>query len=90
MDSLAMPRRPRSSAEERAQWVSQYHSSQVSAHEFAQQHQRYRIRQEQAPAIWEGLKKRAEELKPQLLPKSTLGQAGELHSASVANLTLPW
>ena len=33
-----MPRRPRSSAEERAQWVSQYHSSQVSAREFAQQH----------------------------------------------------
>ena len=37
--------------------------------------ERYRIRQEQAPAIWEGLNKRAEELKPQLLPKSTLGQA---------------
>jgi transposase len=37
--------------------------------------ERYRIRQEQAPEIWEGLKKRAEELKPQLLPKSTLGQA---------------
>jgi transposase len=37
--------------------------------------ERSRIRQEQAPAIWEGLKKRAEELKPQLLPKSTLGQA---------------
>jgi transposase len=37
--------------------------------------ERYRIRQEQAPAIWEGVKKRAEELQPQLLPKSTLGQA---------------
>jgi len=32
-------------------------------------------RQEQAPAIWEALRKQAEELKPKLLPKSTLGQA---------------
>jgi hypothetical protein len=37
--------------------------------------ERYRLRQEQAPAIWEALRKRAEELKPKLLPKSTLGQA---------------
>jgi transposase len=37
--------------------------------------QRYRIRQEQAPSIWEAMKKRAEELQPQLLPKSTLGKA---------------
>ncbi len=37
--------------------------------------QRYQIRQEQAPAIWEALKKRAEQLQPKLLPKSTLGQA---------------
>jgi hypothetical protein len=38
MDSLAMQRRPRSSAEERAQWVSQFHSSQASTRQFAQQH----------------------------------------------------
>jgi len=31
--------------------------------------------QEQAPAIWKGLKERAQELQPKLLPKSTLGQA---------------
>jgi len=37
--------------------------------------ERYRLRQEQAPAIWEALRKQAEELKPKLLPKSTLGQA---------------
>ena len=37
--------------------------------------ERYRIRQEQAPEIWEALKKRAKELQPKLLPKSTLGQA---------------
>lgn len=37
MDSLAVQRQPRSSAEERAQWVSQYHSSQLSARQFAQQ-----------------------------------------------------
>lgn len=37
--------------------------------------ERFRIRLEHAPSIWEGLKKRAEELEPQLLPKSTLGQA---------------
>jgi hypothetical protein len=29
-------------------------------------HERYRIRQEQVPEIWEALKKRAEELKPKL------------------------
>jgi transposase len=33
------------------------------------------VRQEQAPPIWEGLQQRAEELKPKLLPQSTLGQA---------------
>ena len=37
--------------------------------------ERYRIRQEQAPPIWEAMKKHAKELQPQLLPKSTLGQA---------------
>jgi transposase len=36
---------------------------------------RYQIRHEQAPPIWEAMKKQAEELKPKLLPKSTLGQA---------------
>ena len=33
------------------------------------------IRHQQAPPIWEAMKKQAEELKPKLLPKSTLGQA---------------
>jgi transposase len=33
------------------------------------------VREEQAPAIWETLQKRAQEIKPQLLPKSTLGKA---------------
>jgi transposase len=37
--------------------------------------QRYQIRQQQAPSIWEALKERAQELKPKLLPQSTLGQA---------------
>jgi transposase len=37
--------------------------------------QRYQIRLEQAPPIWEALKKQAEELKPKLLPRSTLGKA---------------
>ena len=37
--------------------------------------QRYHLRQEQAPPLWEALKKHAEELQPQLLPKSTLGKA---------------
>jgi hypothetical protein len=37
--------------------------------------QRYRLRQEQAPPLWEAMKKHAEELQPQLLPKSTLGKA---------------
>jgi hypothetical protein len=37
--------------------------------------ERYRFRQEQAPPLWEALKKHAEELQPQLLPKSTLGKA---------------
>lgn len=37
--------------------------------------ERFRIRQEQAPPIWEAMKKQAEELKPKVLPKSTLGQA---------------
>jgi transposase len=36
---------------------------------------RYRIRLEEAPAIWEALKNKAEQLQPQLLPKSTLGKA---------------
>jgi transposase len=37
--------------------------------------ERYRFRQEQAPPFWEAMKKHAEELQPQLLPKSTLGKA---------------
>jgi transposase len=37
--------------------------------------ERYPHRQEQAPPIWEAMKKQAEELKPKLLPQSTLGKA---------------
>jgi transposase len=37
--------------------------------------ERYRLRQEQAPSLWEAMKKHAQELQPQLLPKSTLGKA---------------
>lgn len=37
--------------------------------------ERFQIRHEQAPPIWEAMKKQAEELKPKLLPKSTLGKA---------------
>ena len=37
--------------------------------------ERYRIRQEQVPAIWEAMKQHAEKLQPSLLPKSTLGKA---------------
>ncbi len=37
--------------------------------------ERYRIRQEQAPAIWQTMKSRAEELATLYLPKSTLGNA---------------
>ena len=37
--------------------------------------ERYRLRQEQAPAIWEAMKQHAEKLQPSLLPKSTLGKA---------------
>jgi transposase len=37
--------------------------------------ERFQIRHRQAPPIWEALKKQAEELKPKLLPKSTMGQA---------------
>jgi transposase len=37
--------------------------------------ERYRLRQGQAPEIWEAMKKNAEKLQPQLLPKSTLGKA---------------
>jgi hypothetical protein len=38
MEALALQRRPRASAQERARWISQYHSSQLSARQFAQQH----------------------------------------------------
>ena len=38
MESLTVQRRFRVSAEERAQWVSQYHSSGLSTRQFAQQH----------------------------------------------------
>jgi transposase len=37
--------------------------------------ERYERRLQDAPAIWEAMKARAEELKPLLLPKSTLGKA---------------
>jgi transposase len=37
--------------------------------------ERFRIRQEQAPPIWQAMRKQAEELKPKLLPQSTMGQA---------------
>lgn len=37
--------------------------------------ERYERRLQQAPAIWETMKARADELKPLLLPKSTLGKA---------------
>jgi hypothetical protein len=37
--------------------------------------QRQAIRQARAPQIWAGMKTRAEELQPKLLPKSTLGKA---------------
>jgi transposase len=37
--------------------------------------ERYQLRQEQAPPIWEAMKKQAEEWKPKLLPQSTLGKA---------------
>jgi|ERR1700730_10226246 len=38
MEALTQQRRPRVSAQERAQWVSQYRSSELSARQFAQQH----------------------------------------------------
>jgi transposase-like protein len=38
MESLTVQRRPRVSQEERAQWVSRYHASQLSGRQFAQQH----------------------------------------------------
>ena len=37
--------------------------------------ERHRLRQEHAPAIWESIRLKAQELKPKLLPKSTLGKA---------------
>jgi transposase-like protein len=37
MESLTVQRRPRVSAEERAQWVARYHASQLSTRQFAQQ-----------------------------------------------------
>jgi len=37
--------------------------------------ERFQIRQVQARPIWEAMKNQAEELKPKLLPRSTLGQA---------------
>ena len=37
--------------------------------------ERYRIRREQAPAIWDAMQQHAEALQPKLLPKSTLGKA---------------
>lgn len=37
--------------------------------------ERYERRRQQAPDLWESMKNRADELKPALLPKSTLGKA---------------
>jgi transposase len=37
--------------------------------------ERQMFRQQNAPAIWEALKSRADELKPKFLPKSTMGKA---------------
>ena len=37
--------------------------------------ERYAFRQQNAPAIWQSLKEKAEELKPKYLPKSTMGKA---------------
>jgi transposase len=37
--------------------------------------ERYERRRQQAPGIWEAMKTRADELKPLLLPRSTLGKA---------------
>jgi transposase len=37
--------------------------------------ERYDFRQQNAPAIWQSLKEKAEELKPKYLPKSTMGKA---------------
>jgi transposase-like protein len=37
-EAMVLQRRPRVSAEERAQWVSQYGSSQLPASKFAEQH----------------------------------------------------
>jgi len=37
--------------------------------------ERYELRLQRAPAIWETMKAKADELKPLLLPKSTLGKA---------------
>jgi len=38
METLTLQRRPRASPEERAQWLAKYHSSQLSARQFAQEH----------------------------------------------------
>jgi len=38
-------------------------------------HERHSFRQQNAPALWEALKSKAEELKPRFLPKSTMGKA---------------
>jgi transposase-like protein len=38
MEALTLQRRPRASPEERAQWLAKYHSSQLSARQFAQEH----------------------------------------------------
>jgi transposase-like protein len=38
METLTLQRRPRASPEERTRWVAKYHSSQLSARQFAQEH----------------------------------------------------
>jgi transposase-like protein len=38
MEALTVQRRPRVSPEQRAEWLAKYHSSHLSAREFAQEH----------------------------------------------------
>jgi hypothetical protein len=38
MEALTLQRRPRVSAQERAQWICQYRASELSARQFAQRH----------------------------------------------------
>ena len=38
METITLQRRPRASREERAQWLAKYHSSRLSARQFADEH----------------------------------------------------